>query len=116
MHRQYERIIALTGTLLMLLVLATPAIAAPKPPPPPPAPQVPFFGMNTYFSGYERAKNDGEDGIDKLLKLGRDAGVGWAREEISWANLEPAKGVWNWNWLDRRILQMSKAGYGITGM
>ena len=23
--------------------------------------------MNTYFSGHERAKNDGEDGIDKLL-------------------------------------------------
>src|SRR4051812_3786087 len=103
MHRRHERIIALTGTLLMLLVLASPAVAAPKPPPSPP-PQVPFFGMNTYFSGYERSKNDGEDGIDKLLSLGRDAGVGWAREEISWANLEPAKGVWNWNWLDRRVL------------
>ena len=77
MHRQYERIIALTGIVLMLLVITTPAAAessvAPKPPP-----QVPFFGMNTYFSGNERAENDGEDGIAGLLSLGRAGGVGWA--------------------------------------
>jgi len=70
MHRQYERIITLTGIVLMLLVITTPAAAessaAPKPPP-----QVPFFGMNTYFSGNERAENDGEDGIADLLSLGR---------------------------------------------
>jgi hypothetical protein len=57
MHRQYERIIALTGIVLMLLVITTRAAAessvAPKPPP-----QVPCFGMNTYFSGNERAEKD----------------------------------------------------------
>lgn len=115
MHRHYERIIALTGILFMLLVITVPAAAAPSVAPKPP-PQVPFFGMNTYFTGNERAENDGEDGIAELLSRGRAGGIGWAREEISWANLERAKGQWNWNWMDRRILQISKAGYGLTGM
>jgi hypothetical protein len=115
MYRRYERIIALIGALLMLLVMVVPAAAESSAVPPPP-PQVPFFGMNTYFSGYERSKNDGEDGISALVSRGRAAGAAWGREEMSWANLEPAKGRWNWSWLDKRILQMAQAGYGVTGM
>jgi hypothetical protein len=52
MHRHYERIIALTGIVHMLLVIGAPAAAEPNVAPAPL--QVPFFGMNTYFSSGAR--------------------------------------------------------------
>lgn len=107
----------MTRHIIVLLVLgilsgtiSTPAAAAPPP-------AIGFFGLNTYISGNERLGNDGEAGINRLIAAGREAGAGWAREEISWANLEPrAKGKWNWDNMDRRIGQLSQAGYHIVGM
>jgi hypothetical protein len=76
-----------------------------------------FFGMNTYITGQERYRNDGEEGVAALVNLGREAGVAWAREEMSWANLEThAKGAWNWRFMDNRVSQLADAGYGIVGM
>jgi hypothetical protein len=79
--------------------------------------QLSFFGMNTYFTGLERNSRDGDDGVAALVGLGRNAGVAWAREELSWANLERSgKGQWQWSGFDRRLLQAAQAGYGIVGM
>jgi hypothetical protein len=79
--------------------------------------QISFFGMNTYITGLERIANDGNDGINQLVAQGRTAGVAWAREELSWANIEPGrKNDWNWPYFDRRIGQLANAGYGIIGM
>lgn len=76
-----------------------------------------FFGMNTYLTGLERINNDGDDGIAALASLGRAAGVGWAREELSWGNLERRdKGRWDWDYFDRRLRQLAEQGYGIVGM
>ncbi|WP_141508797.1 BACON domain-containing protein [Candidatus Chloroploca asiatica] len=76
-----------------------------------------MFGMNTYFTGLERFWNDGDAGIATLVAEGRQLGVAWGREELSWANLERAgKGEWDWALMDRRILEMAEAGYGIVGM
>lgn len=93
-----------------------------NPPPPPERPtlnqpdRISIFGMNTYITGLERIEQDGDAGIDRLVSLGREAGVAWAREELSWANFEPGrKGRWNWNYHDARILQLARAGYGIVG-
>jgi hypothetical protein len=100
-------------TMLSLLVLPAPARAEP---PQQPA-SIGFFGLNTYITGLERIANDGEDGMAALTAKGRDAGAGWAREELSWANLEPGrKGDWNFTYMDRRISQLASAGYGIIGM
>jgi hypothetical protein len=101
-------------TLLATLsgALAPPARAAGGQPS-----QISFFGMNTYFTGLERQAIDGDTGVEHLVKAGRAAGVGWAREELSWANIEPGrKGSWNWGYFDKRIGQMAGAGYGIIGM
>ncbi len=79
--------------------------------------QISFFGMNTYFTGLERINNDGDDGIATLIALGRAAGVEWAREELSWGNLERrGKNRWDWRYFDRRLRQLAEAGYGIVGM
>ncbi len=76
-----------------------------------------FFGMNTYITGLERINNDDDDGIATLVNLGRSAGVEWAREELSWGNLERRrKGRWEWRYFDTRLRQLSEAGYGIVGM
>lgn len=85
-----------------------------------------FFGMNTYFTGLERIypdqpppeyPRDGEAGIATLITIGRDAGIPWAREEMSWGILEPhRKGGREWYQYDDRLLQIAQAGYGIIGM
>jgi hypothetical protein len=92
-----------------LLIPIAPATAQPK--------QISFFGMNTYITGLERIAIDGDDGMAQLVEKGRAAGVAWAREELSWANIEPAhKGDWNWGPFDTRIGQLAQAGYGVIGM
>jgi hypothetical protein len=79
--------------------------------------QLSFFGMNTYFTGLERISRDGDDGVATLIARGRELGVGWAREELSWGNLERhGKGRWEWSIFDRRLLATARAGYGIVGM
>jgi hypothetical protein len=76
-----------------------------------------FFGLNTYFSGLERINRDGEAGIATLIERGRAIGVPWAREEISWGNLERhGKGRWEWSHFDNRLTATANAGYGIMGM
>jgi hypothetical protein len=79
--------------------------------------QITPFGMNTYITGLERNQEDRDSGVDQLLTLGREAGVDWAREELSWANLEPhQKGDMNYQYYDERVLQLAQSGYGIVGV
>jgi hypothetical protein len=111
--------------LMLAALLAVSAAAQSAPPAAQPATEtqpdaISFFGMNTYFTGLERippTSNDGENGIATLIALGREAGIPWAREEISWANLEPGyQGGRNWYLFDDRLKQIADAGYGIIGM
>lgn len=103
-------VILLALALLLPLAAITPTAAAqPK--------QISFFGMNTYITGLERINIDGDAGMKHLISEGRSAGIEWAREELSWANIEPGrKNDWNWPYMDRRIGQLADAGYGIVGM
>jgi hypothetical protein len=101
---------------MLLLTTALPASPATAEPQQQPA-TIGFFGLNTYLTGLERIANDGEDGIAHLTAQGRAIGAGWAREELSWANIEPGrKGKWNFDYFDRRIGQLAASGYGIIGM
>ncbi len=103
--------------LVATLVLTTPAATRLQPTATPQAETLSFFGMNTYFTGLERINRDGDSGVATLMSRGREAGVAWAREELSWGNLErSAKGRWDWSYFDRRLLQAAEAGYGIVGM
>lgn len=79
--------------------------------------RVSFFGMNTYFTGLERNGRDGETGVRTLIAKGREIGTAWAREELSWGNLErDGKGRWRWEPFDSRLRAAAEAGYGIVGM
>lgn len=76
-----------------------------------------LFGMNTYFTGRERISHDGDAGVASLITKGRQIGVAWAREELSWGNLErDGKGRWQWDAVDRPLTKAAQAGYGIVGM
>jgi hypothetical protein len=101
--------------LLVLALLPLPARAQTAPLSQPAT--LGFFGLNTYFTGYERIGRDGDAGVARLVALGREAGAGWAREELSWGNIErAAKGAWDWSVFDRRLLEAAQGGYGIVGM
>ncbi|HWQ13670.1 MAG TPA: hypothetical protein VNL77_12775 [Roseiflexaceae bacterium] len=106
-----------TSCLLILALLGVLAAALPARAEPQQPRTIGFFGLNTYLTGLERIANDGEDGIAALTAQGRAAGAAWAREELSWANIEPGrKGRWNFGYMDRRIGQLAQSGYGIVGM
>jgi hypothetical protein len=45
-----------------------------------------FFGVQTHFGQYRT-------GVDKLLDLIQDAGLGWIRDEVYWSEVEKEKGV-----------------------
>lgn len=111
----------LRGALVLLAVMVGLATVAPgraQPQTPVAQPAAPsLFGMNTYFTGLERNGRDGDAGVATLISQGRQIGVAWAREELSWGNLErDGKGRWSWAHFDRRLLATAQAGYGIVGM
>ncbi len=108
---------ALLCLLLLLLLPTAPTPAHPQSAALTQPTTLGFSGMNTYITGLERINNDGDDGITTLLARGRAAGVTWAREELSWGNLERRnKGRWDWKYFDQRLLQLAEHGYGIVGM
>lgn len=76
-----------------------------------------FLGLNTYFTGLERISRDGDDGVASLIASSRAMGASWAREEMSWGNIERSrKGGWDWNPFDKQLRSMAEQGYGIVGM
>jgi hypothetical protein len=98
-------------TSLVLLVQPTTLGAVPNQPT-----RLSAFGLNTYFSGLERLPQNRNDDLGALINATRDLGARWVREEISWANLEPGKGVFNWGLMDAALTQAAQAGFGIIGM
>ncbi|MFV9506297.1 MAG: hypothetical protein AB4911_17235 [Oscillochloridaceae bacterium umkhey_bin13] len=119
--RLYPIHIALSLLLSLSLIVPLVANATPTPAsqPLPPQNQPPMspFGMNTYFTGLERIGRDGDAGVAELISRGRLLGAAWAREELSWGNLErTGKGRWDWNLFDRRLLATATGGYQTIGM
>lgn len=72
-----------------------------------------FFGMNLYVTGAERSKDE----KIAMLNAANDLGAQWSREEMSWANLEPAeKGVYNWGIYDYWISALRTRNVGVIGV
>jgi hypothetical protein len=122
-HHQYVSIILLAVIGILALSATTRLLATPLGQQASQSNAPDFFGMNTYFTGLERVfdagqiPDDGEDGVAMLMAMGREIGVTWAREELSWANLEVnGKGKFDWYVFDDRLLEINQAGYTIIGM
>jgi len=111
MRYTYSLLVLWIVTSLVLLVQPTTLVAAPDQPT-----RLNAFGLNTYFSGLERLPQNRNDDLGALINATRDLGARWIREEISWANLEPGKGVFNWGLMDAALTQAAQAGFGIIGM
>ena len=111
MRYTYSLLVLWIVTSLVLLVQPTTLGAVPNQPT-----RLSAFGLNTYFSGLERLPQNRNDDLGALINATRDLGARWVREEISWANLEPGKGVFNWGLMDAALTQAAQAGFGIIGM
>lgn len=71
-----------------------------------------FFGVNGYFTGYERPWSE----VLALLPKGLSVGMRWTREEFSWANIEYQAGNFDFHVFDPRLQAMAEAGYSVVGM
>ncbi len=97
-------LILFTLLLLISLVPAQPTARAAQPP------DIPdLFGLNMYITGRERS--DREAG--ELIRLARQLGVAWTREEISWASWGNTTDN---SFYDKRIGMLANANIGIIGM
>lgn len=93
--------------LLVLLVASFPIVepvqgAQPALPPD-------LFGLNMYITGRERSEEEARE----LVRLARQIGVTWTREEISWASWGDGRRN---DFYDRRLRLIADAGIGIIGM
>ncbi|MEI7772012.1 MAG: hypothetical protein WCI67_18610 [Chloroflexales bacterium] len=118
MSQPINRLAALVLALTALMIAAIPpgaSTAAPAAVAQPAA--ISLFGINTYFTGRERITRDGAAGVAALVAKGRQIGAVWAREELSWGNLErDGRGIWSWDQADTPIGAAAQSGYGIVGM
>lgn len=64
------------------------------------------FGMGVYLERH------GAD-MERVAKAAMEAGVKWTREDISWADVEPRKGEFDWAEVDHRIAVARKYGISI---
>ncbi|MEF3273878.1 MAG: beta-galactosidase [Chloroflexus sp.] len=110
-----QRLISLWIVCLISAIVSTP-FPSPSHATPNQPPSLTTFGMNTYFSGLERLPQNRNDDLPALINATRELGVGWIREEISWANLEPRKNSFTWDLMDAALTQAAQAGFGIVGM
>jgi hypothetical protein len=115
MPRRPVRIWTILATLLLVAGLLVPAATG--------APRVPgritaqpttlsFFGLNGYFAGYERWSSE----VNTLLPMGPAIGMYWTREEVTWANIEPAQDSFDFGHYDDYFGRIANSGYGIIGM
>jgi hypothetical protein len=95
-----------------------PAQTTPSPTPPPPPSEEPTSGTTGTF-GLPFAKGIDANlvgwGVDNLPEIHSEMnslGVNWEREDLSWENIEPQKGVFNWTRTDQ-VFAAAKAD-GIT--
>lgn len=101
----FLRVIATLLILSMLVALAPPIETRAVPSSPTPE----LFGLNMYITGRERSDQEARE----LVRLARQVGVTWTREEISWAAWGSDKRN---DFYDKRIGMLAEANISIIGM
>ncbi len=73
------------------------------------------WGMGLYLY---RFGNDPQSlqTMDRLARMGSDAGVKWTREEFGWARIETAEGVYDWSFYDKMVETARRHGISIYGL
>jgi len=72
-----------------------------------------YFGLNLYASALERHSDNSSS---RVIAAAGELGVRWTREELSWANIEPVEGAYNFQQYDRAINELATQQIGIIGM
>ncbi len=66
------------------------------------------FGMTTYLKFNPEREEE--------IRLLRDSGIGWVREDFWWGVIEPAPGSYQWTIYDRLVESVSKGGLHLLGL
>ena len=69
------------------------------------------FGMGVYPSHRTTG-----DATERAVRLAREIGVRWTRDEIGWHGLQPEKGTWRWERFDRAVNITREHGIEILGL
>ncbi|HPU83918.1 MAG TPA: beta-galactosidase [Candidatus Latescibacteria bacterium] len=69
------------------------------------------FGMGIYPCH----RTSGET-TSTALRLARDAGIKWTRDELGWGGIQPERGVWKWEAFDRAIRLTQEHGIHTLGL
>ncbi|MGC8873059.1 MAG: beta-galactosidase [Chloroflexia bacterium] len=95
----YEVLLGLLGSEYLASHPIAPSPAPPTPPPPQGTGMA--YGFDVHFTGTNMAR---------VLDLVQRAGFGWVRQQVHWADIEPAKGAYNWGFLDQIVDAASRRG------
>src|ERR1035437_3609344 len=68
------------------------------------------FGMGVYLDRYHGIE------LAKMAQKAKEIGVKWAREDFSWAYLEPEKGKYNWAFEDSIVEIARQNGISVYGI
>lgn len=79
-----------------------------------PLPESPW-GMGVYLYRYG-GDAAGLANMDRAASLAQAAGVKWSREEFSWAQTEPSKGVFDFSYYDEIVATAERHGISVYGL
>jgi hypothetical protein len=72
------------------------------------------FGMGLYLYRYGNWGPSLRE-MERVAKMGSQAGVKWTREEFAWARIEPVKGQFDWTFYDQVAAAAKRNGITIYG-
>jgi hypothetical protein len=94
----YEILLGLLGSEYLAAQSGTSPVVAPAPSPTPaPAPAPAPSGPLQYGFGAQLTGLNINGVFDQVL----GGGFGWIRQQVRWSDIEPAKGIYNWGFLDQ---------------
>lgn len=98
--------------LVLLLILASLLLGSRSQTSAQSAPGASVFGINSHIvSRYPDIET-----IEQPAALVRELGLGWAREDVQWARVEPRPGAYDWSRYDRAFAAHRANGINIIGV
>jgi len=76
------------------------------------APGASVFGINSHIA----SRYPDIDTVEQPAALVRQLGLGWVREDVQWARVEPQPGAYDWSWYDRVFAAHRSNGLNIIGV
>jgi hypothetical protein len=72
------------------------------------------FGMGLYLYRYGNWSPSLRE-MERVARMGSEAGVKWTREEFAWGRIEPTRGTFDWTFYDKVVATAKRNGITIYG-